>query len=61
VLGGIQILRMHWRCHYVRHFTGRASAEAWTARRPGTFVIGLADAATLARRHAARFFGIGAS
>ena len=45
-------------CHYVRHFTGPATGEDWTAGRPGTFVIGLADAAGLARRHAARFFGI---
>jgi hypothetical protein len=48
-------------CHYVLHFTGRATAEAWTAGHPGTFVISLADAATLARRHATRVFGIGAS
>jgi hypothetical protein len=48
-------------CHYVRHFTGRESAEAWTAGQPGTFVVSLADAATLARRHAARVFGIGVS
>ena len=48
-------------CHYVRHFAGRASAEAWTASQPGTFVISLAEAAGLARRHAARLFGIGAS
>jgi hypothetical protein len=47
-------------CHYVRHFTGRPSAEAWTASQPGTFVISLADAAGLARRHAARLFGTGA-
>ena len=45
-------------CHYVRQFTGPATAEAWTASQPGTFVISLADAAGLARRHAARFFGI---
>ncbi len=48
-------------CHYVLHFTGPAPAEAWTASHPGTFVISLADAAGLARRHAARFFGIAAA
>jgi len=48
-------------CHYVRHFTGPATAENWTAGQPGTFVISLADAAGLARRHAARFFGISVS
>ena len=46
-------------CHYVLHFTGPASAERWTAAHPGTFVITLADAAELARRHAARVFGAG--
>ncbi len=45
-------------CHYVRHFTGPATAEVWTAGQSGTFVISLADAARLARRHAARFLGI---
>jgi hypothetical protein len=44
-------------CHYVLHFTGPASAERWTAARPGTFVFSLGDAAELARRHAARAFG----
>jgi hypothetical protein len=44
-------------CHYVRHFTGPATARHWTAEHPGTFVISLADAADLARRHTARFFG----
>lgn len=44
-------------CHYVLHFTGPATAERWTAARPGTFVISLGDAAELARRHAARAFG----
>jgi hypothetical protein len=48
-------------CHYVRHFTSPATAEAWTASQPGTFVISLADAAGLARRHAARLFGTAAS
>ncbi len=45
-------------CHYVLHFTGPAAARRWTAGHPGTFVISLADAAELARRHAARIFGI---
>jgi hypothetical protein len=45
-------------CHYVLHFTGPATAQRWTAAHPGTFVISLGDAAELARRHAARFFGI---
>lgn len=45
-------------CHYVLHFTGPATARQWTADHPGTFVISLGDAAELARRHAARFFGI---
>jgi len=44
-------------CHYVLHFTGPATAKRWTAAHPGTFVISLADAAELARRHTARFFG----
>ena len=47
-------------CQHVLQFTGSASAKAWTARHPGTFVISLADAAELARRHAARFFGTAA-
>jgi len=46
-------------CHYVWHFTGRATAQQWTAAHPGTFVISLGDAAELARRHAARAFGAG--
>jgi hypothetical protein len=45
-------------CHYVLHFTGPATAQRWTAAHPGTFVISLSDAAELARRHTARFFGI---
>ena len=45
-------------CHYVLHFTGPATAQQWTATHPGTFVLSLADAAELARRHAARTFGI---
>ena len=44
-------------CHYVLHFTGPATAQHWTATHPGTFVLKLADAAELARRHAARAFG----
>ena len=44
-------------CHYVLHFTGPATAQQWTATHPGTFVLSLADAAELARRHAARTFG----
>jgi alkylmercury lyase len=43
-------------CHYVLHFTSPATAAQWTAARPGTFVISLAEAAELARRHVARFF-----
>ena len=45
-------------CHYVLHFTGPATAQRWTAGHPGTFVISLDQAAELARRHAARSFGI---
>ena len=45
-------------CHYVLHFTGPATAQRWTADHPGTFVISLADAEELARRHTARSFGI---
>jgi hypothetical protein len=48
-------------CHYVRHFTGPATAQRWTADHPGTFVISLEDAAELARRHTARFFGTAAA
>ena len=44
-------------CHHVRHFTSPATAQRWTAGHPGTFVINLNDAAELARRHTARFFG----
>ena len=44
-------------CHYVLHFTGPATAQRWAATHPGTFVLRLADAAELARRHAARTFG----
>lgn len=45
-------------CHYVLHFTSPATAHRWTGAHPGTFVISLADATELARRHATRFFGI---
>jgi alkylmercury lyase-like protein len=48
-------------CHYVQHFTSPATARQWTAEHPGTFVISLADAAELARRHTARFFGTAAA
>jgi alkylmercury lyase len=44
-------------CHYVLHFTGPATAQQWTTTHPGTFVLSLADAAELARRHATRTFG----
>ena len=47
-------------CHYVLHFTSPATARQWTAGHPGTFVISLADASELARRHTARFFGTAA-
>ena len=45
-------------CHYVRHFTSPATAQRWTAAHPATFVLSLGDAAELARRHAARAFGV---
>ena len=44
-------------CHYVLQFIDADSARRWTADHPGTFVIGLADAAALARRHSARVCG----
>jgi alkylmercury lyase len=43
-------------CHHVLHFTSPATAQRWTGAHPGTFVISLADAAELARRHVARVF-----
>jgi len=46
-------------CHYVWHFTSPATAEQWTAARPGTFVLSLDEAVELGRRHAARTFGDG--
>jgi hypothetical protein len=48
-------------CHHVRHFASPATAQRWTAGHPGTFVINLNDAAELARRHTARFFGTAAA
>jgi hypothetical protein len=48
-------------CHYVHHFTSPATAGQWTADHPGTFVISFADAAELARRHAARVCGASAA
>jgi alkylmercury lyase len=45
-------------CHYVLHFTSPATARRWTAGHPGTFMVSLDDAAELARRSAARSFGI---
>ena len=44
-------------CDCVLHFAGPATAQRWTVGHSGTFVISLAGAAELARRHAARFFG----
>ena len=48
-------------CHYVLQFTGPATAQRGAAVHPGTFVMGLGDAAELARRHAARAFGAGSA
>jgi alkylmercury lyase len=45
-------------CHYVQHFTSPATAQQWTTAHPGTFVLSLNDATELARRHAARAFGV---
>ena len=45
-------------CHYVWHFTGPATAQRWIAAHPGTFVLSLDPATELARRHAARSFGV---
>jgi hypothetical protein len=45
-------------CHYVWHFTSPATAQRWTTAHPGTFVLSLDDATELARRHAARAFGV---
>jgi Alkylmercury lyase len=44
-------------CHYVLQFTDADSARRWTPDHPGIFVIGLAEAQDLARRHATRTFG----
>ncbi len=41
-------------CHHVLHFADRRSGEQWVAEHPGTFLLPLADAAELGRRHAAR-------
>jgi alkylmercury lyase len=48
-------------CYYVLHFTSPVTAHQWTATHPGTFVIGLDDAAELARRYTARTFGAAAA
>jgi hypothetical protein len=48
-------------CHYVHHFTSPDTALQWTADHPGTFVIGLGDAAELARRHTTRTAGAAAT
>jgi hypothetical protein len=45
-------------CHYMWHFTGPATAQRWIAAHPGTFVLSLDLATELARRHAARSFGV---
>jgi len=42
----------------VQHFTSPATAQQWTTAHPGTFVLSLNDATELARRHAARAFGV---
>lgn len=35
-------------CHLIHYFTSEASARAWTSTHPGTFVLSLEDAETLA-------------
>lgn len=35
-------------CHFIHYFTSDESADAWTATRPGTFVLSLEDAQALA-------------
>lgn len=35
-------------CHFIHYFTGEDSARAWTSTHPGTFVLALEDAVTLA-------------
>lgn len=37
-------------CHYVHFFPDRATADAWTADRPGTFVLSIAEGFTLGER-----------
>lgn len=43
-------------CHYVLHFTGPETAQPWTARHEGTFVLDLEAGVELARRHVKRTF-----
>jgi alkylmercury lyase len=43
-------------CHYVRMFSDVDAAQRWTAVNAGTFVISLAEAVDLARRHVHRRF-----
>jgi alkylmercury lyase len=40
-------------CHYVHFFDRPENGERWCAKHPGTFLLDLADAFTLARRYAA--------
>ena len=37
-------------CHFVHFFPSRQSAESWCAQHPGTFILSIDDAHTLARR-----------
>jgi alkylmercury lyase len=37
-------------CHFVHFFPSHQSAESWTARHPGTFMLSIDDAHTLAKR-----------
>lgn len=39
-------------CHFVHHFEDRTNGEIWCADHPGTFLLPLAEAAELGRRHA---------
>jgi alkylmercury lyase len=43
-------------CHYVRMFSDVGAARRWTAMNEGTFVISLAEAVDLGRRHVHRSF-----
>ena len=43
-------------CHYVRMFSDAGAAQRWTAMNEGTFVINLAEAVDLGRRHVHRSF-----